>query len=108
MIRLMKNKFGLLASVVFLLTIVLKPIHQLSHLEKATPTAAFDLNSAHFQEIDHCQVCDFQFTPGLELDSLPIEIPLLVSFVLKEVQIPIHSNYAHVQALNLPLRAPPF
>lgn len=108
MVQLLKNKFGLLASFVFLTTILLKPIHQLSHLEEAVAVAAFDLNTAHVQEFDHCQVCDFQFTPSLDLEIEALEIPILNIFISKEIILFDGLEKQTFYSSNRQLRAPPF
>ncbi len=97
-------------AIVFLLAILVQPIHQLEHLSHLSENQHLphaDLSFQNHHET-HCNLCDFTFFPQTEWAVNLFEIPFDVDFVEKKNEA-VHSGLnvfkfnSHKQ-----LRAPPF
>ncbi|MFA7448694.1 MAG: hypothetical protein WCY77_09680 [Weeksellaceae bacterium] len=108
MVKPTKSRIQIFASLLFLLLMLAKPMHQLSHLihqdNHHNEIELGDLNKNHE---DSCTLCVFNFSPTLE-NSLPLfVIELQVELISKEINsepqfLPPNFSITYKQ-----LRAPP-
>ena|SRR5690606_27070780 len=96
------------AAILFLLAILLQPVHQLEHLTHNHPHVEEGKTAfINFHET-HCNLCDFNFTPTLELEITNLEIPVKFDFIELKQEFS-RSNYYHSELnSHKQLRAPPF
>lgn len=92
----------------FLLAILLQPIHQLDHLtHNHAHSEKAEISFINYHET-HCNLCDFNFTPTLELKIETIEIPLTFNCIELKQEISISNFYNSELNLHKKLRAPPY
>lgn len=92
----------------FLLAILLQPIHQLEHLTHNHGHAhEAELSFINYHEA-HCNLCDFNFTPTLELKIESVEIPLTFNFSELKQDISVTDFYNSEVNSYKQLRAPPY
>ncbi|SMC41851.1 hypothetical protein [Moheibacter sediminis] len=96
------------SAILFLLAILLQPIHQLEHLtHNHAHTDKAEISFINYHEA-HCNLCDFNFTPTLELKIETIEIPLVFSSSELKPEFTISSFYKSELNFHKQLRAPPY
>lgn len=97
------------AAILFLLAILMQPVHQLEHIAHGHSYAE-DIQtgtSFHNSHETHCNLCDFNFTPTLVLTINSIEIPVeFISIELKK-ESKISGFFTNEFQSNKQLRAPP-
>lgn len=108
-VRVQIMKFG--TAVLFLLAILLQPIHQLEHINH-NESHIFEHESKvttvqNHHEI-HCNLCDFIFSPTIELTIHHLEIPFEFNFSEFKIESRIFSFYFSNYQFNKQLRAPPY
>lgn len=97
-------------AILFLLAILLQPVHQLEHIghHHTDPDTTETGISFHSQHESHCNLCDFIFTPTLELKIVTVDIPL--EFNSSELKQEFTDANFYKSELNFhkQLRAPPY
>lgn len=96
-------------AIVFLLLIQLKPIHSFSHLLDSTHSTPLELtdNNETFSEIDFCEICDYNFSPTLEVSSYENLKVVFTEFHTQLFNSKTNSFYSNSHSKNKQLRAPP-
>lgn len=96
-------------AILFLLAILLQPVHQLEHISHGhshLDSHPSEVSFINYHET-HCNLCDFNFTPTLELKIESVEIPLTFNFSELNQEISISNFYKSELNFHKQLRAPP-
>lgn len=96
------------AAILFLLAILMQPVHQLEHLTHNHAHAhEAELSFINYHET-HCNLCDFNFTPTLELKISNFEIPAEFNSIELTQELTSINFYKSELNLHKQLRAPPY
>lgn len=96
------------AAILFLLAILMQPVHQLEHLtHNHTHAHEAELSFINYHEA-HCNLCDFNFTPTLELKIETIEIPSEFASIELKKESKISGFHTSEFKSHKQLRAPPY
>ncbi len=92
----------------FLLAILLQPIHQLEHIaHEHTETQQVDISFRN-QHATHCNLCDFIFSPTIELTLQTLEIPYEFDLIELKQENKLSGFYNSASKSHKQLRAPPY
>lgn len=106
--NLKKQITKLSVAILFLLVILLQPVHQLEHLTHNHAHAhEAELSFINYHEA-HCNLCDFNFTPTLELKISNVEIPAEFNSIELKQEFTSINFYKSRLNLHKQLRAPPY
>lgn len=95
-------------AILFLLAILMQPVHQLEHLtHNHAHTDKAETSFINYHEA-HCNLCDFNFTPTLELKISNVEIPAEFDSIELKQEFTTSSFYKSELNFHKQLRAPPY
>lgn len=97
------------SAILFLLLIQLKPIHSFSHsFDGSHVKYSFSLDGTeNISENDLCQLCDFNYSPTLELSVQTFEAPKIFELITQKIISENNLAPANYCYKNIKLRAPP-
>lgn len=98
------------AAIIFLLAILLQPVHQLEHISHDKEHSHFMENGLSYesQHHPHCNLCDFIFSPTVQLSVHTIEIPLSFEWIESLNENNQFNSYKIGIQSQKQLRAPPY
>lgn len=95
-------------AILFLLAILMQPVHQLEHLtHNHAHTDKAEVSFINYHET-HCNLCDFNFTPTLELKISNVEIPAEFNSLELTQEFTSINFYKSELNFHKQLRAPPY
>lgn len=101
-----------LSSILFLVLMMAQPVHELSHLHDSYGHSQLDDSAANQNQFliaqpEHCHLCDFHFSPILEIEFQVFETPYQGNFILKEIRTSFTDFISQTDIYFHNLRAPP-
>lgn len=109
----MKTRFqhigSYLLSTVFLLTLLLQSIHQIEHVCESSHSSQ-NQEDYHFEPVkkNHCEICDFIFSPAPELAITNFEFIQIQSEIISTYATFVQLFHSNKPLTHKQLRAPPF
>ena len=107
MVKTTNRRLQIVASLLFLLLMLAKPMHQLSHLihNHNSELEFGDLTSNHH---DSCTLCVFNLSPVLENSVQSFVLELQPELISKEISSELQFLLPDFSVTYKQLRAPPF
>lgn len=109
MVKLAKRKIRIFASLLFMLLMLAKSFHQLSHLIPQNNTEnALDFDDHNHNHLDSCTLCAFNFSPILESSIQHLPFEWKNGILSKPIDFEPQFQISDFSITNKQLRAPPF
>lgn len=104
----------LLTANLFLLALLSQSVHQIRHLSHhAIDEQQFHQHenchhAGHITEKNHCEFCDFTFSPTVEFTVQFIDVPVLSDEINPSANVEIPQHFISQYVIHKKLRGPPF
>ena len=104
----------ILTANLFLLALLAQSVHQIRHLSHHT---ADELqfhqhenchHASHITEKNHCEFCDFTFSPTVEFAVQLIDIPVIFDEINSLINVELPQHFVSQYLIHKKLRGPPF
>lgn len=105
----LKNIGRISSAILFLFMVLLKPVHQLKHLQSNSENSEQQHTDRYFcfQSTDVCVICDFQVSPSLEISFNSFDIPVEFAVFHQTDKPEVSQKLSAYSGLNKNFRAPP-
>jgi hypothetical protein len=99
-----------LSAGIFLLMIMMQPIHQIGHLLEHHDHEAIEIQDNLLSIVSsdtHCEICDFNFAHPVEIEFQNFDLSIVVEEIFSSILQQIQTKSSSIHLGTLFLRGPP-